>query len=183
MTLANDHVGGIFVVGTSELRLVVGAGEIGPGGAMLVRFSERAAIDDDDNVAFVAHLGSNSASEALLLASASGLTQLAVSGEAAPGGGRFAAFGPWPNFGPSAAIAFVAAVDDGPGPLGIYFGNPGAIRRVAMVGDRLPDGGILPSFALNSVTSAGANGGLTFATMANPEDGQNGIYYYGPPGS
>src|SRR5258708_17583950 len=176
-------LGGIFVVGTSELRLVVGAGELGPGGAMLVRFSERAAIDDDDNVAFVAHLGSNAASEAVVVANASGLTQLAVSGEAAPGGGRFAAFGPWPNFGRNATIAFVAAVDDGPGPLGIYIGNPGAIRRVAMVGDRLASGGVLPAFALNSVTSAGSNGGLTFATMTNPEDGQNGIYYYGPPGS
>src|SRR3954452_6540301 len=176
-------LGGIFVVGTSELRLVVGAGEIGPGGAMLVRFSERAAIDDDDNVAFVAHLGSNAASEALLVANASGLTQLAVTGELAPGGGRFSSFGPWPSFGPSAAVAFVAAVDGGPGPLGIYVGNSGAIRRVTMVGDRLPNGGILPAFALNSVTSAGANGGLTFATMANPDEGQNGIYYYGPPGS
>ena len=176
-------LGGIFVVGASELRLLVGAGEIGPGGAMLVRFSERAAIDDEDNVAFVAHLGSNAASEALLVANASGLTQLAVTGEAAPGGGRFSAFGPWPNFGRNATVAFVAAVDDGPGPLGIYIGNPGAIRRVAMVGDRLANGGVLPAFALNSVTSAGSNGGLTFATMTNPEDGQNGIYYYGPPGS
>ena len=176
-------LGGIFVVGASELRLLVGAGEIGPGGAMLVRFSERAAIDDEDNVAFVAHLGSNAASEALLVANASGLTQLAVTGEAAPGGGRFSAFGPWPNFGRNATVAFVAAVDDGPGPLGIYIGNPGAIRRVAMVGDRLANGGVLPAFALNSVTSVGSNGGLTFATMTNPEDGQNGIYYYGPPGS
>jgi hypothetical protein len=176
-------LGGIFAVGASELHLVVGAGQIGPGGEMLVRFSERAAIDDDDNVAFVAHLGSNTASEALLVANASGLTQLAVTGEAAPGGGRFSAFGPWPNFGGSATIAFVAAVDDGSGPLGIYIGSPGAIRRVAMVGDRLADGGVLPALALNSVTSAGSNGGLTFATMTNPEDGQNGIYYYGPPGS
>ena len=176
-------LGGIFVVGTSDLRLVVGAGEIGPGGAMLTRFSERAAIDDDDNVAFVAHLGANAASEALLVANASGLTQLAVTGEAAPDGGRFAAFGPWPNFGPRASVAFVAAVDDAPGPLGIYVGNPGAIRRVAMVGDRLPNGSVLPAFALNSVTSVGANGGLTFATMATPEGGQNGIYYYGPPGN
>jgi hypothetical protein len=176
-------LGGIFAVGASELHLLVGAGEIGPGGEMLVRFSERAAIDDEDNVAFVAHLGSNTASEALLVANASGLTQLAVTGEAAPGGGRFSAFGPWPNFGRNATIAFVAAVDDGPGPLGIYIGNPGAIRRVAMVGDRLANGGVLSALALNSVTSAGSNGGLTFATMTNPEDGQNGIYYYGPPGN
>src|SRR6202795_4747369 len=176
-------LGGIFAVGASELQLLVGAGETGPGGQMLVRFSERAAIDDEDNVAFVAHLGSNASSEALLVANASGLTQLAVTGEAAPGGGRFSAFGPWPNFGRNATIAFVAAVDDGPGPLGIYIGNPGAIRRAAMVGDRLTNGGVLPALALNSVTSAGSNGGLTFATMTNPEEGQNGIYYYGPPGS
>jgi hypothetical protein len=177
-------LGGIFAVGASELHLLVAAGEIGPGGQMLVRFSERAAIDDEDNVAFVAHLGgSNAASEALLIANASGLTQLAIVGESAPGGGRFSAFGPWPNFGRTATIAFVAAVDEGPGPLGIYIGNPGAIRQVAMVGDRLANGGVLPALALNSVTSAGSNGGLTFATMTNPEDGQNGIYYYGPPGS
>src|SRR6202166_329932 len=176
-------LGGIFVVGASELHVLVGAGETGPGGQMLVRFSERAAIDDDDNVAFVAHLGSSAASEALLVANAGGLTQLAVTGEAAPGGGRFSAFGPWPNFGRTGTIAFVAAVDDGPGPLGIYIGNPGAIRRAAMVGDRLANGDFLPALALNSVTSAGSNGGLTFATMTNPEEGRNGIYYYGPPGS
>jgi hypothetical protein len=181
-----DHgavLGGIFTVGASELHLLVGAGEIGPGGQMLVRFSERAAIDDEDNVAFVAHLGVSAASEALVVANANGLTQLAVTGEAAPGGGRFSAFGPWPNFGRNAIIAFVAAVDDGPGPLGIYIGSPGAIRRVAMVGDHLANGGILPSLALNSVTSVGSNDGLTFATMTNPEEGRNGIYYYGPPGS
>jgi len=181
-----DHgavLGGIFTVGASELHLLVGAGEIGPGGQMLVRFSERAAIDDEDNVAFFAHLGVSAASEALVVANANGLTQLAVTGEAAPGGGRFSAFGPWPNFGRNAIIAFVAAVDDGPGPLGIYIGSPGAIRRVAMVGDHLANGGILPPLALNSVTSVGSNDGLTFATMTNPEEGRNGIYYYGPPGS
>jgi hypothetical protein len=176
-------LGGIFLAGTRDLHLQVGAGEIGPGGMMLVRFSERAAIDDEDNVAFVAHLGSGTSSEAVLVANASGLTQLAIVGESAPGGGRFAAFGPWPNFGPSASVAFVAAIDDGPGTLGIYVGTPGAIRRVAMVGDRLDNGGAIPAFALNSVTSVGSRGGLTFATMANPETGQNGIYYYGPPGS
>jgi hypothetical protein len=176
-------LGGIFVAGARELRLVVAAGEIGPGGAMLVRFSERAAIDDQDNVAFVAHLGSGTSSEAVLVANASGLTQLAIVGESAPGGGRFSAFGPWPNFGPDASVAFVAGIDDGPGTLGVYVGTHGAIRRVTMVGDRLANGGAVPAFALNSVASVGSRGGLTFATMANPESGQNGIYYYGPPGS
>jgi hypothetical protein len=175
-------LGGIFVAGARDLSLLVGAGEIGPGGAMLVRFSERAAIDDADNVAFVAHLGSGTATEAVLVANASGLTQLAIVGQSAPGGGRFAAFGPWPNFGPNASVAFVAAVDDGPGTLAIYLGTPGAIHRVAMVGDKLEGGGVIPALALNAVTSISSSGDLTFATMANPESGQNGIYYYGPPG-
>ena len=52
-----------------------------------------------------------------------------------------------------------------------------------MVGDHFANGGVIPALALNSVTSVGSQGGLTFATMANPESGQNGIYYYGPPGS
>src|SRR4030081_1380748 len=116
-------LGGIFTVGASELLLLVGAGEIGPGGVMLARFSERAAIDDEDNVAFVAHLSSKAAPEALLIANASGLTQLAIVGESAPGGGRFSAFGPWPNFGPNASVAFVAAIYDGPGTLGVYVGT------------------------------------------------------------
>jgi hypothetical protein len=176
-------LGGIFLAGTSDLHLLVGAGEIGPGGMMLVRFSERVAIDDQDNVAFVAHLGAGASSEAVLVVNASGMTQLAIVGESAPGGGRFAAFGPWPNFGSNASVAFVAGVDDGPGTLGIYVGTRGALRRVTMVGDRLANGGAVPAFALNSVTSVSSRGGLTFATMANPESGQNGIYYYGPPGS
>ena len=50
-----------------------------------------------------------------------------------------------------------------------------------MVGDHLANGKILPAFALNPVASAGSNGGLTFATMAEPGVGENGIYYFGPP--
>src|SRR3979411_3307602 len=69
-------LGGIFLAGARELRLLVGAGEIGPGGAMLVRFSERAAIDDEDNVAFVAHLGSGPSSEAVLIPNPRGLHTL-----------------------------------------------------------------------------------------------------------
>ena len=173
-------LGGIFLAGARDLHLLVAAGETGPGGAMLVRFSERVAIDDQDNIAFVAHLGSGASSEAVVVANAAGVTQLAIVGENAPGGGRFAAFGPWPNFGPDASVAFVAGIDDGPGNLGIYVGTRGAIRRITMVGDRLTNGGAVPAFALNSVTSVGSRGGLTFATMANPDTGQNGIYYYGP---
>ena len=37
-------------------------------------------------------------------------------------------------------------------------------------------------FALNPVTSAGTNGGVSFATMGNSEPGGGSrIYYFGPP--
>jgi hypothetical protein len=78
-------------------------------------------------------------------------------------------------------VAFIASIDGGPGPLGLYAGQPPNFRCVATVGERLANGKVLPAFALNPVTSAGANGGMTFATMAEPATGQNGIYYFGPP--
>src|SRR6266478_8656701 len=50
-------LGGIFVAGARELRLVVGSGDRAPSGAMILRFSERLAIDDEDGVAFGTYLG------------------------------------------------------------------------------------------------------------------------------
>jgi hypothetical protein len=168
-------LGGVFIAGTRDLRLLVGA-------AMLVRFSERVGINDEDGVALGAHLSAGGVSrEAVLLASAAQLTEVAGVGDGAPGGGKFSAFGAWPTVGPADMIAFVAAIDEGPGPLGIYVRRGGSLARVAVVGERLGNGKTLPGLALNPVTTAGRNGGLTFATMAVPETGENGIYYFGPP--
>src|SRR5947209_13724039 len=45
-------LGGIFVAGARELRLLVGTGDRAPSGAMILRFSERVAIDDEGGIAF-----------------------------------------------------------------------------------------------------------------------------------
>jgi hypothetical protein len=149
---------------------------------MLVRFSERVAINDEDNVALGAHLSSGGVNrEAVLLASPSGLIEVAAVGDSAPGGGKFSAFGAWPALGPADMVVFVGAIDGGPGPLGIYARKGHGLARIALVGERLEGGKSLPGLALNPVTTAGRNGGLTFATMAAPETGENGIYYFGPP--
>ena len=50
-------LGGIFVAGARDLRLLVGTGDRAPSGAMILRFSERVAIDDEDGIAFGAYLG------------------------------------------------------------------------------------------------------------------------------
>src|SRR5437016_7461590 len=52
-------LGGIFVTGARDLRLLVGAGDRAPSGAMILRFSERVAIDDEDGVAFGTYLGTD----------------------------------------------------------------------------------------------------------------------------
>jgi hypothetical protein len=42
---------GMFVAGTRDRRLLVGAGDRAPDGAMVLRFSQRVAIDDEDGIA------------------------------------------------------------------------------------------------------------------------------------
>ena len=174
-------LGGLFVAGTRDLRLLVGAGENVVGGMMLLRFSERVAINDNDRIAFGAEVRSGDKSkEAVLLADASGIAQVAIAGDSAPGGGRFSGFGPWPGLGPDDMVAFIAAIEDGPGALGLFVSEAGQVRRVAMAGDHWANGKIIPPFALNPVATAGPNKAMTFATMAEVVS-QNGIYYYGPP--
>ncbi len=180
-----DHaptMGGIFVTGTRDLKMLASVGTFGPDGQMMFRFSDRVAIDDDDNISFSAQLGTGTASaEAVIKVNTSGVTLVAKTGDAAPGGGRFSGFGPWPSAGPVGRVAFIASVDDGPGPLGVYSWQSGTLRQLVAGGQKLADGSALPPFAMNAVTSAGSNGGVTFVTMGDaiiPEGSR--IYYYGP---
>ena len=173
-----DHApdpGGIFVTGTRDLKLLARVGGPAPDGRTMVRFSEHVAIDDDDTIAFGAQLGLGKAAvEAVMTVDTTGLTLVAAGGGDAPGGGRFSGFGPWPAVGPAGRIVFIASVEDGPGPLGIYAGRAGTLSRLAS------SGGPLGGFAINSVTSASANGGVTFATMDDAAAGGHRIYYLGP---
>jgi hypothetical protein len=170
-------LGGIFVAGARDLRLLVRAGDQTPGGAMILRFSERVAIDDEDGIAFGAYLGKDGVTrEAVLRNGPGGLAEIAVEGAPAPGGGRYAGFGPWPTAAPDGVTAFIAALDGGPGPLAAFAGIPGDIRRVARMGETLPEGGSIGRFALNGVAVAGPGGALTFATVAQEERERNAIY-------
>ena len=170
-------LGGIFVAGARDLRLLVGAGERTPSGAMVSRFSERVAIDDEGGVAFGSYLGeTGSTREAVLRIGPDGLAEIAVEGAPAPGGGRYAGFGPWPTIAPSGATAFIAALDGGSGPLAAFAGSAGDVRRVATMGERLPNGEPIGRFAPDAVAVAGPGGAVTFATTAQEQDERNAIY-------
>jgi hypothetical protein len=175
--LKGPALGGIFVAGTRALRLLVRAGDRAPDGAMILRFSERVSIDEAGEVAFGAHLGKNGATrEAVLRTALEGLAEVAVEGEPAPDGGHYAGFGPWPTVGPSGVTAFIAALDGDPAPLAAFAGATGEVRRVATMGETLPQGGTIGLFALNTVAVAGPDGALTFATVAQEKGERNAIY-------
>jgi hypothetical protein len=170
-------LGGIFVAGSRDLRLLVGAGDRTPDGSMILRFSERVAIDDADAIAFGAYLSKDgSTREAVLRTGPEGLTEVAVEGAPTPGGGRYAGFGPWPTVGPGGMTAFIAALEGGSGPLAVFAGPAGHIARIATMGETLPQGGSIGRFALNAVAVAGPAGALTFATVAEKEGERNAIY-------
>jgi hypothetical protein len=170
-------LGGIFVTGARDLRLLVGAGDRAPSGAMILRFSERVAIDDEDGVAFGTYLGKDGVTrEAVLRAGPEGLAEIAVEGALAPGGGRYAGFGPWPTAAAGGVTAFIAALDGGPGSLAAFAGVAGDMKRVAAVGETLPQGELIGRFAANGVAVAGPGGALTFATVAEAEGERNAIY-------
>jgi len=170
-------LGGIFVTGARDLRLLVGAGDRAPSGAMILRFSERVAIDDEDGVAFGTYLGEDGVTrEAVLRAGPEGLAEIAVEGALAPGGGRYAGFGPWPTAAPGGVTAFIAALDGGPGSLAAFAGVAGDMKRVAAVGETLPQGELIGRFAANGVAVAGPGGALTFATVAQEKGEHNAIY-------
>jgi hypothetical protein len=144
---------------------------------MVLRFSERVAIDDEDAIAFGTYLGGDDGSrEAVLRIGSEGLAEIAVEGTAAPGGGRYAGFGPWPTVAQGGVVAYIAALDGGPGPLAAFAGTTNDIRPVATMGATLPQGGRIGRFALNAVAAAGPGGALTFATMAQSDGEHNAIY-------
>ena len=170
-------LGGIFVAGARNLRLVVGAGDRLPGGAMILRFSERIALDNEDGIAFGAYIDKDgTTSEAVLQTGPEGPAEIAVEGAPAPGGGRYAGFGPWPTAAPGGVTAFIAALNGGPGPLAAFAGTRGDIGRVVTMGETLPQGQSIGRFALNAVAVAGPGGAVTFATMAQGEGDRNAIY-------
>jgi hypothetical protein len=175
--LKGPALGGIFVSGARAMRLVVAAGDPAPGGAMILRFSERVAIDGDGGIAFGGYLGKGGGErEAVLREGPDGLAELAVEGAPAPGGGRYAGFGPWPTVGPGGMTAFVAALDGGPGPLAAFAGKSGDVRRIATMGEKEPDGATVGRFALNAVAAAGPGGAVTFATLGQKAGEPNAIW-------
>lgn len=164
--------GAIFVGSAAGLRRVVGAGDPAPGGGMFTRLSEHLGLDDAGRVAFGAFLGQGAPRSGMFVAGET-VAPLVMLGAAAPGGGTFASFGDAPALAGDGRLAFVAAVEGGPGTTGIYASGPGGLARVAGVGDPVADGKRIGYFPLNTMVAAGPGGRVTFQAGLQAGDKQS----------
>ena len=184
--------GGIFIAGANNAsRQVVGAGNAAPGGGVFARISEHVGLDDAGRVAFGAFLGQGGGQggprAGVFLAEDGAITAVALLGNAAPGGGKFAAFGDAPSLAADGRLAFIAAIDGGPGTTGVYASEPAigpdGVMRVAGPGDAMADGRRLGDFPLNASVAAGPRGWLTFqSTLRDGDDQSEAIVLLAPAG-
>ena len=105
---------------------------------MILRFSERLAIDEEDGIAFGAYVGGGGIAREAARGRAGWPGRARDRGRDAPGGGRYAGFGPWPTAGPAGMTAFVAPLTPGPGSLRYFTGSAAHMERVATMGETLP---------------------------------------------
>jgi len=168
--------GGIFQAQGGAIKMLVGAGEETPLGGIFMRFSERVALNDAGLVAFQAALKNGPVPAAIFAVEGNRVRRVAAIGDAAPEGGSFSHFGPWPAVDAGGEIGFAASVDGGPSPLGVFLAGPMGLSRVVAIGDALP-GGKLTTLTLYPVVSLGDAGGITFAAAPSPTgEGAEGIY-------
>jgi hypothetical protein len=102
-------------------------------------------------------------------------------GEPAPGGGTFANFGFWPALSAAGAVAFIGAVDQGPASLAVFVAGLSGTRKLAGIGDSVPEGGRLASFGLYASAAMSSAGHVTFATAPTATgEGSEGIFATAP---
>ena len=117
----------IFVVESGRTRAISRLGDPAPGGGTIAHFGLWPAVGSTGAVAFAASIESGSTSVAILLADATGLTQIVAVGDTLPGGDRIASLTLYPvvSVGPRGHVTFaVAPTATGEGPEGLFAAQP-----------------------------------------------------------
>lgn len=175
-------LGGIFVGTGKELRLLLSAGAAAPGGGVFTRFSERLDFNDAGTIALNSVVRQNTSTGAITVIENETPRVVANVGDAAPGGGTFSAFAAWPALSGSGAVAFIAAIDGGPNSMGLFLADSAGLRRIAAVGDSLPDGSRVTGLPLYPTLAISPSDAVTFAATTERDGGRSqALLYYGPP--
>jgi hypothetical protein len=157
-------LGAIFVApAEASPHLFLGTGDPAPTGGIFARFSERIGFDDSGRVAFGAFINGSGPDFGMFVADGADRRALAARGQAAPGGGVYAAFGAWPTMSHAGEVAFIAATEHGPGFDGVFLMNAaGKMTRIVALGTSLMDGGKLTSLGLYPTVAVASDGSVSF---------------------
>ena len=155
---------GIFVGPAGSLQTVALSNTAAPAGGNYTTFRDP-VLNGSGQVAFVADLSGGSSTSGLFAGSAGSVQAVALSGTAAPGGGKYGAF---PSEGPvvlnrSGQVAFYANLTGGASDRGIFAGPTGSVQAVALRGAAAPAGGNYNTFG----TTLALNGLGQVAFLAN----------------
>lgn len=175
-------LGGIFISTGKDIHPVLAAATPSPTGGIFARFSERIELNDAGTIALSAVLTQGGPDTAVFVVDNDTPRAIAAVGEAASGGGSFAAFASWPVMSESGAVAFIASLDGGPNGLAVFRAGADGMKRVAAVGDALPGGGRIVAFPLRPVLSIAPDDAIVFAAIAEQGGARTDrLFYYGPP--
>ncbi len=165
-------LGGLF---SSEpgrgTRKLVGTGDDSPVGGYFAKFSDRVSLNDANQVAFHALVNNGSSPGGIFATADDGTTLVAAIGADAPGGGHFATFGLWPALAGDGRVAFVAAVNEGSAPVGVFLSRPAGVERVVAAGQPSP-AGLIASFGLYPSVSISRTHAIAFPVA--PTAGMSG---------
>ena len=117
----------IFVVENGRTRAVSRLGDPAPGGGTIAHFGLWPVVGPAGAVAFAASIENGATPVAILLADATGLTQIVAVGDTLPGGDRIASLTLYPvvSVGPRGHVTFaVAPTATGEGPEGLFTAQP-----------------------------------------------------------
>src|SRR2546427_403154 len=174
--------GGLFVSEDGKIRMVLGAGDDAPIGGIFAKLSERIAFNDTGAIAFNAVLKRGPVAAGIFVVEGDRVRKVASLGDAAPGGGVFSYLGLWPALSAAGTVGFVASVDHGPAPIGVFTADRSETRKIAGVGDTVVGIGRLASFGLYPTMAISATRAVTVAIARDGGGaGVDGIVLVPPP--
>src|SRR2546422_47231 len=174
--------GGLFVSEDGKIRMVLGAGDDAPIGGIFAKLSERIAFNDTGAIAFNAVLKRGPVAAGIFVVEGDRVRKVASLGDAAPGGGVFSYLGLWPALSAAGTVGFVASVDHGPAPIGVFTADRSETRKIAGVGDTVVGIGKLASFGLYPTMAISATRAVTVAIARDGGGaGVDGIVLVPPP--
>ncbi|MEW6734343.1 MAG: choice-of-anchor tandem repeat NxxGxxAF-containing protein [Acidobacteriota bacterium] len=178
-------VNGLFLLTDSGARKIALQGEVAIGGG---KFSDlipltdppttTIALNNRDEIAFIAQLEGTTASTGIFLSSQNQLTRLVANGDAAPGGGKFAGFGSLAINDRGNVVFFSALSEDRAG-AAVFLISETGMERMLSLGDSLTTGERLNGISFSARSFNNENQLVLLGNFSNTSE-QTGLFLATP---